>query len=191
MSRSVWCCAAVVCRLCQTLAVMRITAASPENLRDVATVHVASWQSAYRSILPSEYLANLSVETREATWRQILAEGRSELLVATDGGAFVGFVSFGPCRDEAAPLDRGEVWAIYVAPSAWSSGVGRALWRVASERLRTLGFRSVSLWVIDGNDRARRFYMAAGFSVEVGSEKEIEIGGAKLREVRMVVKNDS
>jgi ribosomal protein S18 acetylase RimI-like enzyme len=170
---------------------MRVAAASPEDLRDVAAVHVASWQSAYRSVLPPEYLANLSVEGREATWRQILAEGRSELLVATDGAAVVGFVSFGPCRDEAAPSDRGEVWAIYVAPSAWSTGVGRALWRTASERLRTLGFHSVSLWVIEGNERARRFYSAAGFAVEAGSQKEFEIGGAKLREVRMVVKNDS
>lgn len=98
--------------------------------------------------------------------------------MATDGAAVVGFVSFGPCRDETAPLDRGEVWAIYVAPSAWSKGAGQALWRAASERLRALGFRSVSLWVIAGNERARRFYCAAGFSVEVGSEKEFEIGGA-------------
>ena len=170
---------------------MRIAAASPEDLRDVAAVHVASWQNAYRGILPFEYLSNLSVDRREAAWRQVLTEGRSELLVATDGAAVVGFVSFGPCRDEAAPLDRGEVWAIYVAPSAWSTGVGQALWRVASERLRTQGFRSVSLWVIDGNERARRFYSAAGFNVEAGSEKEFEVGGAKLREVRMVVRNDS
>ncbi len=170
---------------------MLIAAASPEDLRAVAAVHVASWQSAYRSILPSEYLASLSVEKREEAWRQILAEGRSDLLVAKDGAAVVGFVSFGPCRDEAAAPDLGELWAIYVAPSAWSTGVGQALWREASESLRARGFRAVSLWVIDGNERARRFYSAAGFSVEAGSEKEFELGGAKLREVRMVVKNDS
>ena len=170
---------------------MRVAAALAEDLHDVAAVHVASWQSAYQSMLPSEYLASLSVDTREAVWRQILAEGRSELLVATDGAAVVGFVSFGPCRDEAAPLDRGEVWAIYVAPSAWGTGVGKALWCVASERLKAQGFRSVSLWVLDGNERATRFYSAAGFNVEAGSEKEFEIGGATVREVKMVLKNDS
>jgi len=170
---------------------MRIAAASPENLREVAAVHIASWQCAYQGILPSGYLASLSLEKREATWRQILAEGRSELLVATVGAAVVGFVSFGPCRDEAGPSDRGEVWAIYVVPDAWSTGIGQALWRAARERLGAQGFRSVSLWVIDGNERARRFYAAAGFNVEAGSEKEFEIGGAMLREVRMVVTNDS
>ena len=51
--------------------------------------------------------------------------------------------------------------------------------------------RSVSLWVIDRNERARRFYCAAGFNVEAESEKEFELGGAKLREVRMVMTNDS
>jgi ribosomal protein S18 acetylase RimI-like enzyme len=165
---------------------MHITAASSDHLRDVAAVHVASWQEAYRSLLPSDYLAKLSVEKREAAWRQVLAEGRSELLVAVEGDRVVGFVSFGPCRDQAAPPDRGEVWAIYVAPRAWSTGVGQALWRAASERLKTLGFLSVSLWVIEGNERARRFYWAAGFNVEAGSEKEFELGGARLREVRMV-----
>lgn len=98
-------------------------------------------------------------------------------LVLVEVAAVVGFVSFGPCRDETAPSGRGEVWAIYVAHPAPGP--------------RAQGFRSVSLWVIDGNERAKRFYCAAGFSVEVGSEKEFEIGGARLREVRMVVNNDS
>jgi len=165
---------------------VRIAPAGPDDLRGVAIVHVASWQGAYQGILPADYLANLSVETREASWRQVLAEGRSELLVAKEGDAVIGFVSFGPCRDAPAPPDRGEVWAIYVAPGAWSKGAGRALWRAASERLRALGFRSVSLWMIEGNERARRFYTAAGFDAEAGSEKEFELGGVTLREVRMV-----
>ena len=168
---------------------MRIAPASPEDLRRVADVHVASWQSAYAGILSPEYLASLSAERREAMWREVLAEGKSELLIAEEGPSVVGFASFGPCRDADAPADRGEVWAIYVLPSAWSTGAGRALWQAAHERLGALGFRSVSLWVIAGNERAIRFYCAAGFELEAGSEKEFELGGVKLREVRMVIKN--
>lgn len=168
---------------------MRIAPASLQDLRAVAELHVASWQGAYVGILPGDYLANLSVERREASWRQVVAEGRSELLVAEDGASVVGFVSFGPCRDADAPAGRGEIWAIYVLPRAWSTGVGRALWSAARERLSAAGFRSVSLWVIAGNERAIRFYSAAGFNIEPGSEKAFELGGTTVHEIRMAVQN--
>jgi ribosomal protein S18 acetylase RimI-like enzyme/ADP-ribose pyrophosphatase YjhB (NUDIX family) len=170
-----------------TPASMRIAPASPDNLRAVAELHVASWQGAYVGIVPHDYLANLSVDRREESWRQVLAEGRSELLVAEDGASVLGFVSFGPSRDGDAPAGQGEIWALYVLPSAWSTGVGQALWSAARDRLLAAGFRSISLWVIAGNERAMRFYSAAGFSVEPNSEKAFEIGGAKVHEVRMVV----
>ena len=166
---------------------MRITPASPEELRAVAEVHVVSWQVAYAGVLSSEYLAKLSVDSREAAWRQVLAEGVSELLVAVEGASVVGFASFGRCRDADAPTDRGELWALYVSPDAWSTGVGQALWSATRARLAALEFRSVSLWVIAGNDRALRFYSRAGFFIEPGSEKEFELGGELVREVRMVV----
>lgn len=165
---------------------MRITPASPEDLRAVAELHVASWQGAYVGILPCAYLANLSVERREESWRQVLAEGQSELLVAHDGASVVGFVSFGPSRDADAPAGRGEIWAIYVLPRAWSTGVGRALLAAARARLLAAGFRSISLWVIVGNERATRFYSTAGFTMEPGSEKAFEIEGTEVHEVRMV-----
>jgi ribosomal protein S18 acetylase RimI-like enzyme len=44
----------------------------------------------------------------------------------------------------------------------------------------------VSLWVLERNTRAIRFYTAAGFAIEAGSEKEFELGGLLVREVRMI-----
>ncbi len=170
---------------------MLIAAASPQDLGAVAQLHVASWQAAYADILPAGFLAQLSVERREASWRQVLADGASELLVATEGPVVAGFVSLGPSRDADAPPGRGEVWALYVTPGLWATGVGRALWIAARERLVTLGFGSVSLWVLVGNERATRFYRSVGFEVEAGSEKEFELGGAQVREVRMVFGNAS
>jgi hypothetical protein len=41
------------------------------ELRDaagIAAVHVASWQEAYRGLLPQEYLESLSVRDRIETW---------------------------------------------------------------------------------------------------------------------------
>src|SRR4051812_27410782 len=115
---------------------MGISAASLEDCRAIAQLHVASWQSAYAGIVPADYLASLSVEHREESWRRVLAEGQSELLVArAESGAIDGFVSFGPSRDVDAPLKRGELWAIYVSPPEWSRGTGTKLWFAARERL--------------------------------------------------------
>jgi ribosomal protein S18 acetylase RimI-like enzyme len=168
---------------------MRIVPASREDCRAVAELHVACWKRAYEGIVPSEYLASLSIERREGFWRQVLSEGRSELLVAWVGESLAGFVSYGASRDADATPDRGEISAIYVAPGAWSTGVGTALWQAASRRLLELDHSTISLWVIVGNERAIRFYVSAGFRAEPNSEKTIEIGGSELREVRLVFEN--
>lgn len=167
---------------------LELVDATPDDCRAVAELHVASWRTAYAGILPADFLATLSVEKREASWRHVLAEARSELLLARRGDDVLGFASFGPSRDQDAPVARGEVWAIYVRPDAWSAGVGRQLLDATRERLVAAGHDSVSLWVLAGNARAIRFYAAAGFAVEPGSEKEFELGGARVREVRMLAR---
>ena len=165
---------------------MRIEAANERDGRSIAQVHVASWQAAYAGIVPATYLAALSVEQREAWWSEALAKGEPEVLVARSEGQITGFIAHGPCRDPGAPPDFGEVWALYVLGSHWSSGVGRALWLHALERLRARGFRLVTLWVLARNERGRRFYDAAGFEAEPGSNKTFTLGEAQLEELRLV-----
>lgn len=45
------------------------------------------------------------------------------------------------------------------------------------------GYSSVSLWVLEENQRARRFYEKAGFDLD-GASKSIEIDESELREFR-------
>jgi len=163
---------------------MHIAPARLEDARQVAEIHVITWQSAYQGIVPAEYLASLSVDQREAMWRESIAEGVPELLVAKVEGGMVGWVAFGPCRDEGSPPDCAEVWAIYVAPSSWSSGVGRMLWHRAQARMLEQGFKTVSAWVFTQNARAIRFYRAAGFAPDLPSVKEFELGGGQMQEIR-------
>ena len=66
-------------------------------------VHVLSWQHAYRDLIPKEFFAALSVEKREAMWRECIVQGSPELLVAKADGRVSGFASFGASRDEEAP----------------------------------------------------------------------------------------
>jgi ribosomal protein S18 acetylase RimI-like enzyme len=152
----------------------------------VAPLHVASWQAAYAGILDPTFLAGLSVEEREESWRQILAAGESEPLVGLEGSAIVGFASLGRSRDVDAPQGRGGLRALYVHPRSWSTGAGRQLWHAARTRLHCQGFSSVSVWVLQRNTRAIIFYSAIGFAVDPGSEREFDLGSAVVRKVRMV-----
>lgn len=150
----------------------------------VAEVHVRSWRSAYRGVVPDAYLAGLSVEKREQAWREAFRRGSPELWVASNDAGVGGWIAFGSSRDPDAAATVGEVEAIYVAPEHWSAGVGRTLWFVARRRLMERKFESVTLWVLEENARAIRFYRAAGFSLDRDSRKQINVGGKGLWEVR-------
>jgi ribosomal protein S18 acetylase RimI-like enzyme len=163
---------------------MKIQPATLEDCHAIAEVHVESWQHAYRGLLPEEYLASLSVTERETMWRHMLDLPSSHLLVARAADGIVGLIAFGASRDDDAPNDRAEIWAIYVQPTSWSTGAGRLLWLEALQRIAAEGYEEVSLWVIAGNARARRFYERAGFVVEPASSKSFELGGTTLEEVR-------
>jgi GNAT superfamily N-acetyltransferase len=143
-----------------------IRAARPEDARPVAEVHVDSWRHTYRGVLPDEYLDRLSVDDREAMWLGAFAhpDPKSGALVAEASRRIVGFASFGPSRDEDAPDGTGEVPAIYVEPAALGTGVGRELFAAVTETLRVAGFTRATLWVLEANVSARRFYEKAGWS---------------------------
>ena len=163
---------------------MVIRPASAEDAHGIARVHISSWQDAYRGVVPQSYLDQLSVASREQRWVDILGQDSSETLVADSAGDVVGFVSYGHARDKHAPSNVGEIYAIYVASSHRSAGVGLSLWEAASRRLRELSFTTVVVWVLEANDKAIRFYQRLGFAFSRDSEITVEIGGEKLPEVR-------
>jgi ribosomal protein S18 acetylase RimI-like enzyme len=163
---------------------MNIRPAIASDARTVATVHVQAWQRAYRGIVPDAYLDSLSIDRREHNWRVVIQKGTPELWVAEADSQVVGWSAFGASRDEDATPHTGELEAIYVLPQYWSTGTGRALWLGTRRRLIERGFTTATLWVLTANVRAIRLYAAAGFAPNPASEKEINIGGRALREIR-------
>jgi RimJ/RimL family protein N-acetyltransferase len=159
-----------------------------EDVAEIAQIHVRSWQAAYAGLIPQSYLDSLTPAQRVPGWTQtIRGEGASTgaTLVATDGcDRAIGFAHVRESRDPDISADRvGEVWAIYLDPEAWGTGAGRGLMTAAVGRLTELGYQQATLWVLDGNMRARRFYEAAGFSLD-GAVKDDGSRGFVLREVR-------
>lgn len=166
---------------------MRIRWGRVSDAAAVADVHVRSWQATYRGAVPQEYLDGLSAEERRPVWERRLAEPSPPgggVLVAETGGRVTGFAAFGPTRDaDADPAMAAEIFTIYLAPEAWGRGLGRALLAASVEDLTHAGYREATLWVLDANARARRFYEAAGWRPD-GAVKRDTIPGAVLTELR-------
>jgi GNAT superfamily N-acetyltransferase len=161
--------------------------ATVADARAIAEVHVAAWRWVYRGLMPDTLLDALSIDEREAMWREGLSDPKPEpgwgCLVAEEDGVVVGFVGFGPPDEPAEPAGAGEVFAIYLDPEIVGTGVGRELFAVACGRLREAGYEQAFLWVLATNERARRFYERAGW-VWDGTTSAHRVDRAELPIVR-------
>jgi ribosomal protein S18 acetylase RimI-like enzyme len=156
-----------------------IRPAVPDDARQISRVHVISWQTAYRGVFPDDWLDALTVEEREPWWQRLLADADTATLVAAVGETVVGFAQLGPDRDDQS---RGEIRAIYLEPEVWRRGIGQAL-MIASEETLAERYALAVLWVLDRNERARRFYEAVGWATD-GATKQDVIFGRAATEVR-------
>lgn len=154
----------------------------PARLADaggIARVHVESWKTTYRGIVPETYLASLDAEQRAEQWKEWLIAGTSLILVAEDATGVFAFAAGGKLREAIDTFDA-ELYAIYLLDRQHKKGVGRALAGRLAQALRANGFRSMVVWVLERN-RAVGFYQRLGGSRV--AQKEIEIGGVRLIEV--------
>ena len=162
---------------------MTIRPAQPEDALAVAQVHVRSWQAAYRSLLPDEYLDQLRPEDRAARYNFSHADTQKPFTqVAVSEGVVVGFATTAPARDAACP-GLGELLALHVAQEQWGLGVGRQLVASARQRLIGQGFAEAVLWMVEGNVRADHFYRKDGWLPD-GNRKRDEKWGIALPELR-------
>ena len=151
----------------------------------IAVSHVQSWQETYSGLLPQSFLDSLSVDKRRDMWQGVIARNteagaRGVLLVVQEpSGSIVGFASAG--SDRAGDwTSRGELLAIYLLKKAQGCGTGRALCEEITHALRSKGFESMRLWVLENNP-TRQFYEKLGG--RQGGTKKVEIGGVEVLEV--------
>ena len=149
----------------------------------MTAVHARSWRATYAGLLPDAVIDDVvhARAARTERWRTQLSQadqGRGSF-VATMEGRVVGFVFWGSGQTS----DEAEVHAIYVDPSVTGRGIGRALLGAAVDDIATNRSSAAVLWVLDRNERARRFYEAAGWSADGGTKAEHREGGT-LHEIR-------
>ena len=92
--------------------------------------------------------------------------------VAEEGRRVLGFAVTGPSEDADADPGTAELYAIYLEPGSFGTGVGRRLFAHAVGDVRERGFRTATLWVLESNGQARRFYEVAGWKLDGATTTE-------------------
>jgi GNAT superfamily N-acetyltransferase len=163
---------------------VEVRAATLDDVNALGRVHAASWRVAYAHLGPG-FLATVEETERADLWERVLNDTaeHGDVFVSTVDGAVTGFVNLRRSRDTTAPPTVGEVIALYVEPVAWTTGCGRALMDVALATLHGQGFTEATLWVLEDNARARRFYEIAGWKPD-GATLTEEWRTAQVTEVR-------
>lgn len=146
-------------------------------------MHVESWRWAYPGLLPQEYLDQLSVDRRARRWAAFIgADGsRAMTWVAHDERGCCGLATAGPARPEAAGI--GEVYDLYVSERVVGRGVGHALIAYTVAQLKATLHASAILWVLEDNQRARRFYEREGW-LHDGARQKAAVGDTRVNTVR-------
>jgi GNAT superfamily N-acetyltransferase len=159
-----------------------IRTARPGDQAGLALVHIESWRTTYRGLVPDEFLAKLSLEARERRWTRMLDTAQSDghliLVAENEAGQIVGFADGGRQREADLPY-KGELYAIYLLQEAQGRGLGRLLMQTLARRLEEAGFEDLLLWVVTANP-------SCGFYERMGGQpiaaKPVEIGGLPLEE---------
>jgi GNAT superfamily N-acetyltransferase len=142
---------------------VRLRLAVASDVETIAEFQTVCWREAYRGLVPQSYLDRVTVEDREARWRERLITGARQIALAESESTVVGVVSWGLSSD---PLYTPalELMSLYVAASHRGAGVAARLMDLA------IGSAPAHLWVFEDNRRALSFYAKHGFNA-VGHRK--------------------
>ena len=158
---------------------MMIRKATIVDAEDIAKVHVDSWKTAYKGILPDEFLNRLSYEQRTMLWERNTLE--QNVYVAENAeGKVVGFSIGEKERTEMYDGYEGELNAIYILKAYQRQGIGKLLIQPVVEELLQKGITTMIVKVIEENP-SRVFSESLG--AHIVDRLEIKIAGAFMHEI--------
>ena len=169
---------------------MLIRAAQEVDAPAMGRVMVDTYMQAHKGHMPAE-----AWQKRREEWTpEVSAQGWARSLRAIADGSnpsdciylavekaedttseeIVGLVMGGPAG--VGPWENaGEIYALYILPTAQGHGAGRALVHAAANQLFQLGMSALVIRCLQANTQGNRFYTAIGGQV-VGESQEDEYG---------------
>lgn len=155
-----------------------IRRAHPGDAGVIARIHVESWRSVYRAILPQSFLSHLNYGRMEKFILNGLLDPETIYLIAEEqGGTAVGYICGGPERSNNS-IYQSEIYELYVVPGFQRHGFGKRLLSALAYNLYQRKFYSLMVWVLASNPN-HRFYEKSG-GLYLGA-KTIAFAGKRLQ----------
>lgn len=169
---------------------MKIRIKKPETdaeIRGKAYVHWKAWHEAYTGLIDPSFLDNFSLERCE---NQAFRHPNNVMIATVNIGLgeldderVIGFVGYGKSQDEEFD-HAGEIFALYILEEFYDRGVGARLFEAAMEQMKDCD--PVVLRLLEGNERAAKFYEKQGFRFD-GKREPILLGTERF--LRRMVRN--
>lgn len=158
---------------------MEIRRAVLDDAEGIAIVHVDSWRSTYKGILPDTVLDQLSYEHRTELWVKNLSDTKQFIAVAvSDQGQIVAFATAGK-RPSNNIKHAGDLTSIYALQEFQGKGIGKKLLKAAFEYFNQNGYQQVFVEVLEDNP-TKHFYTYYGATFV--KNLKIKMGGKELNE---------
>lgn len=149
---------------------MTIRRALVADAETVGRIHVASWNVAYRGIMPDDIIVRTDLAYRTALWKERIADPEWPVFLIEEKGECVAFCQMVPTKDsDDDPQRVGHITSLHVLPELRGKGFGRVLMDHVLGEFRLRRFSEVTLWVLEANRNARRFYETCGFRADGGT----------------------
>ena len=140
-----------------------IKKACVEDARIFAQIISQAWQVAYKNIISEEFMKEkTNVDDRTMLFTKILSENKQSAYIIFDNNRPCGVCTCDISRDEDL-TDTFEIIAIYFLPEYWGKGFAKPTIEFVIKEIENKGYNKISLWTLEKNERAKRFYEKCGF----------------------------
>jgi GntR family transcriptional regulator len=161
----------------------RLRLAAVSDAPGLARVFVAAWRDGYPGIVDAAVLDALDEEDI-ADWLGTLtsSNGPTTWAVESADGDVLAFSRHG---EDPSDSRRGHIYSLYVAPHAKGRGIAKALLDHDLQLLAESGLETVTLWVFEQNQAARRLYESFDFVPDGARRVEPQYGAQEIRMRRL------
>ena len=144
----------------------------------IAKVHVDSWRTTYKGIIPQSFLDGLSYEQRTKLWENNISDKSSMIFVAENEGEIIGFVT-GDKRNTNEEAGASDLTSIYLLEEWQGKRVGKKLLNQIMNVFLEQGYQKIYVEVLAEN-KTRQFYQYYG--AEYVKTIQLNIAGKILNE---------
>ncbi len=144
----------------------------------ISEITVVGWRMAYQNIIDDKILfKHLNVIKRYHSLLELLKEEHNYYVFEEDE-IIKGFFLIGDNSDD---LDAVELVALYVEPAFKHIGVGSKLIQYCEDIAKSEHKKNLTLWVLEDNQSARRFYEKHGYRYASERKKLEQLGVFEVR----------